>query len=69
MIGFNYRRIPAFALAKDLISEGRLGAVRHVRIACVQDWLADESGTMNGPLGNESAGSASWVILPATPSI
>ena len=57
MIGFNYRRIPAFALAKDLISEGRLGAVRHVRIACVQDWLADESGTMNGPLGNESAGS------------
>ena len=57
MIGFNYRRIPAFALAKDLISEGRLGAVRHVRVACVQDWLADESGAMDVRLGNESAGS------------
>ena len=26
MVGFNYRRVPALALARELISEGRLGA-------------------------------------------
>jgi predicted dehydrogenase len=57
MTRFNYRHIPSYALAKALISEGRLGAVRHVRVACVQDWLADESGSMDGSRGNESAGS------------
>jgi predicted dehydrogenase len=31
IIGFNYRRAPALALAKELIAEGRLGTVRHVR--------------------------------------
>ena len=25
MVGFNYRRVPALALAKELIAEGRLG--------------------------------------------
>src|SRR5512141_982609 len=38
MIGFNYRRVPALALAKELIAEGRLGTVRHVRAAYLQDW-------------------------------
>ena len=41
MIGFNYRRVPALALARELIAEGRLGAVRHVRAAYLQDWLVD----------------------------
>ena len=42
MIGFNYRRVPALALARELIAEGRLGTVRHVRAAYLQDWLADD---------------------------
>ena len=41
MIGFNYRRVPALALARELIAEGRLGTVRHVRAAYLQDWLVD----------------------------
>jgi predicted dehydrogenase len=35
VIGFNYRCIPALALAKSLISEGGLGRIRHVRAAYV----------------------------------
>jgi predicted dehydrogenase len=31
MEGFNFRRVPAVALARELIAAGRLGAIRHVR--------------------------------------
>ncbi|HJW62087.1 MAG TPA: Gfo/Idh/MocA family oxidoreductase [Actinomycetes bacterium] len=31
MVGFNFRRVPAVALARALIAAGRLGAIRHVR--------------------------------------
>ena len=33
MVGFNYRRVPALALARELIAEGRLGTGRGVRRA------------------------------------
>ena len=57
MIGFNYRRVPALALAKELIAEGRLGTVRHIRAAYLQDWLADETTPMTWRLRKETAGS------------
>ena len=57
MIGFNYRRIPALALARELISEGRLGAIRHVRAAYLQDWLVDPESPMTWRLNKETAGS------------
>ncbi|ABK01971.1 oxidoreductase domain protein [Arthrobacter sp. FB24] len=57
MIGFNYRRVPALALAKELISEGRLGTVRHVRAAYLQDWLTDAESPMTWRLRKETAGS------------
>ena len=57
MIGFNYRRVPALALAKELIAEGRLGTVRHVRAAYLQDWLADADSPMTWRLNKETAGS------------
>jgi predicted dehydrogenase len=57
MVGFNYRRVPALALAKELVSEGRLGNVRQVRAAYLQDWLADESAPMTWRLRKETAGS------------
>lgn len=57
MVGFNYRRVPALALAKQLITEGRLGTVRHVRAAYLQDWLADEQAPMTWRLRKENAGS------------
>ncbi len=58
MIGFNYRRVPALALARELIAEGRLGTVRHIRAAYLQDWLSDaESPPMTWRLRKETAGS------------
>jgi predicted dehydrogenase len=57
MIGFNYRRVPALALARELIVEGRLGTVRHVRASYLQDWLADETAPMTWRLRKETAGS------------
>lgn len=38
MVWYNYRRIPAVWLAKDLIEEGRLGKIFHYRAKFLQDW-------------------------------
>ena len=57
MVGFNYRRVPALALARELIAEGRIGTVRHVRAAYLQDWLADDQAPMTWRLKKETAGS------------
>jgi predicted dehydrogenase len=57
MVGFNYRRVPALALAKELIAEGRLGTVRHVRAAYLQDWLVDPDSPMTWRLNKDTAGS------------
>ena len=57
MVGFNYRRVPALALARELIAEGRIGTVRHVRAAYLQDWLADPEFPMSWRLKREAAGS------------
>lgn len=38
MICFNYRRVPAVTLAKQIISEGRLGRIFHYRAQYLQDW-------------------------------
>ncbi len=57
MVGFNYRRVPALALARQHIAAGRLGDVRQVRIAYLQDWLADADAPMTWRLRRELAGS------------
>lgn len=57
MVGFNYRRVPALALARELIAEGRLGTVQHVRAAYLQDWLAHPETPMTWRLNKETAGS------------
>jgi predicted dehydrogenase len=35
---YNYRFVPAVQLTRELIQEGRLGTLRHVRISYLQDW-------------------------------
>ena len=57
MVGFNYRRVPALALARRHIADGRVGDVRQVRISYLQDWLADETAPMTWRLRQETAGS------------
>jgi predicted dehydrogenase len=38
MVWYNYRRVPAVMLAKQLIDEGGLGRVFHYRTVFLQDW-------------------------------
>jgi predicted dehydrogenase len=38
MVWYNYRRVPAVMLAKQLIDEGRLGKIFHYRANFLQDW-------------------------------
>ena len=41
MICHNYRRVPAIAMARRLITEGALGQIYHYRARYAQDWPAD----------------------------
>lgn len=41
LVMFNYRRVPAIALAKQMIAENRLGKVFHYRAQYLQEWLVD----------------------------
>ena len=48
MVWYNYRRIPAVALAKQLIDEGRLGRIFHYRAMFLQDWTIKEDLPQGG---------------------
>lgn len=41
MTAFCYRRCPAVSLAKELIDDGMLGRIFHVRATYLQDWIVD----------------------------
>ncbi|HID74975.1 MAG TPA: Gfo/Idh/MocA family oxidoreductase [Planctomycetaceae bacterium] len=41
-VWFNYRRCPAVALAHQLVREGKIGEIRHVRATYLQDWANEE---------------------------
>ena len=57
MVGFTYRRVPAIAFARQLVAEGRLGTIRHVRAQYLQDWIADPAAPLSWRLQREKAGS------------
>ncbi|MFD3626389.1 Gfo/Idh/MocA family protein [Streptomyces sp. DSM 116494] len=65
MVGFNYRRVPATALARRMVAEGRIGTLRHVRVAYLQDWLVDPGFPLTWRLRREHAGSGSLGDLGA----
>ncbi|WP_420119264.1 Gfo/Idh/MocA family protein [Micromonospora sp.] len=57
MCGFNYRRVPAVALMRQLVAEGRLGTIRHVRATYLQDWIVDPQFPLVWRLEKDKAGS------------
>lgn len=57
MVCFNYRRVPAVQLAKKLISEGRIGEIRHWRAVYLQDWILDPQFPLVWRLQKDLAGS------------
>jgi predicted dehydrogenase len=40
-VAFNYRRCPAISLARQIVAEGRIGRIYHVRACYLQDWIMD----------------------------
>jgi predicted dehydrogenase len=61
MVWYNYRRVPAVTLAKQLIDEGRLGRIFHYRSLFLQDWTISTDLPQGGEalwrLDVEAAGS------------
>lgn len=57
MVGFTYRRVPATTFARQLVAEGRLGEIRQIRAAYLQDWLADAESPLTWRLDKAIAGS------------
>ncbi|WP_460715765.1 Gfo/Idh/MocA family protein [Microbispora hainanensis] len=57
MVAFNYRRVPAIALARRFVEEGRLGEIRHVRAEYLQDWIVDPEFPLVWRLQKDKAGS------------
>lgn len=48
LVWFNYRRVPAIALANQVASEGRLGQIFHYRAQYLQDWTISPELPMGG---------------------
>lgn len=48
IVWYNYRRVPAVTLAKQLINEGRLGRIFHYRAQFLQDWTISEELPQGG---------------------
>ena len=57
MVAFNYRRVPALAVAKQFIESGKIGTVFHVRANYLQDWIIDPEFPLVWRLDKKTAGS------------
>ncbi|MEU5673755.1 Gfo/Idh/MocA family oxidoreductase [Micromonospora sp. NPDC047753] len=57
MCGFNYRRVPAVTMMRQLVADGRLGVIRHVRATYLQDWIVDPQFPLVWRLQKDRAGS------------
>jgi predicted dehydrogenase len=57
MVAFNYRRTPAVALARKLIADGTIGAIRNFRGTYLQDWSNDPDLPLSWRFRRDVAGS------------
>jgi len=61
MVWYNYRRIPAVTLAKQIVDSGKLGRIFHYRANFLQDWTINadvpQGGAATWRLDVEAAGS------------
>jgi predicted dehydrogenase len=53
----NYRKVPAVALAKQMVDEGKLGRIFHFRATYLQDWIVDPEFPLVWRLQKDRAGS------------
>ena len=61
MVWYNYRRVPAVTLAKQIVDSGKLGRIFHYRANFLQDWTINadvpQGGAATWRLDAEAAGS------------
>lgn len=61
MVWYNYRRVPAVTLIKQLVEEGKFGRIFHYRAKFLQDWTISSKVPMDGQglwrLNADTAGS------------
>jgi predicted dehydrogenase len=61
MVWYNYRRVPAVTLAKQIVDSGKLGRIFHYRANFLQDWTINadvpQGGTATWRLDADAAGS------------
>ena len=64
-VAFNYRFVPAVQYARQLVDDGFLGEVHHVRAKYLQDWLVDPTAPWSWRNSAEIAGSGALGDLGA----
>jgi predicted dehydrogenase len=57
LVMFNYRRVPAVSLAREMIQAGEIGEIYQIRARYLQDWIADPAFPMVWRLDKTQAGS------------
>ncbi len=57
LCNYNYRMVPALVLAKNLISDGKLGKIFHFRAKYLQEWIIDPQFPMIWRLQKDECGS------------
>jgi len=65
MIDFNYRCVPAVALAKQMVEKGMIGTPYHFRAVYLQDWIMDPEFPLVWRLVKDKAGSGAHGDLNA----
>ena len=65
MVAFNYRRVPAVAFARQLIQQGKIGKIYHIRAVYLQDWILDPNFPIVWRLDAKTAGSGALGDLGA----
>jgi predicted dehydrogenase len=64
-VWYNYRRVPALTLARQLVQEGRIGKIFHVRAVYLQSWIIDPNFPAIWRLQADVAGTGSHGDLNA----
>jgi predicted dehydrogenase len=65
MIDFNYRRVPAVELARQMVEKGMIGTPYHFRGVYLQDWIVDPEFPLVWRLQKDKAGSGAHGDLNA----